>query len=234
MSANEYVQGADDVAVAIDDPEELSQTTRIREILSRRADVLEARNRAVDEAALGGATPQQAVMHYQSRLESLILDLWTKFEDSDITAEPPEGGSWGPDGVDVSYGTNLLVYEPIDTVEIPPPPELVPDSSGRLPPGRDPPEPKTVTIAGLRWFIENDPVVSAEFEAVLLRPPGRRTATNERFIPIRTLDKGLTVAMKFINALGVDADLQEQTQTTVIDRELLEELEQWRHEHVSN
>ena len=198
----------------IDDPEELSQKKRVREILNRRKDVIEARNLAIDEMNLGSATRAEGLAHYQSRIESLIIDLWTKF-----------------DAEDVDNGKQYLNSEVIDTVQIPPPEELVLQTTD-LAAGAETPDPKTVTIQGLKWFIENDPVVSASFTAYTWNPPGEKTMQNSRYLPISTLDKALVICFKFIDESGIDANLETEEQQTKIDRELLEEVDEWRKQNV--
>lgn len=171
----------------IDDPEKLSQKTRIREILKRRTNVIDSRDEAFDAMTLGQASQQQALGYYRSRVESLILDLWTKFENEEL-----------------DEGEEFLQSKHIDTVYVTPPPELGADN---LAPGAETPEPKAVKINGLKWFIENDAVVRAEFTAESWNPPGRRTVMNERMLPRRTIDRALVQCMEFIDAAGIDVSI---------------------------
>lgn len=173
---------------AIDDPEELSQKTRIRNILERRKDVLEARNMSKDEELLGSATYQDALGHYQNHLETLIIDLWTKFKETDT-------------------GTEYLERKHIADVEVPPPPELLPDEESDYAAGADVPDTKEVSIHGLSWFVDSEPVVTAEFTTTTWNPPGERKETNGRLIPRHVIDKALTITLEFMNDAGVDADL---------------------------
>jgi len=221
MSTDESQQNDPDIR--IDDPEELSQTQRIREILNRRQGVLEARDRAYDETIAGEVGDEQAIAHYQSRLESLILDLWTKFETLELE-DDDEGRT----------GEYYLKEVHIDTIEVPPPAELMPDSDDDILDGAEPPTPKTVSIDGLQWFIENDPYVRASFSVESWNPPGTRTATNARHIPIKTLDKADVKINEFIDKAGIDADFEEKEQRTKIDRDLLEEADEWRKNNVDN
>jgi len=155
------------------------------------------------------------MLHYQSRIESLILDLWTKFE-----------------SLDVDEGAEYLESKQVDTVKVYPPPELdLGDDDFAA--GVDQPEPKEVPIYGLKWFIENEPIVTAEFTANTWNPPGEQTQTNGRYVPIRTLDKALINCLKFIDESGIDADIEKDEQQTKIDRDLLEEVEEWRQQNVT-
>lgn len=175
----------------IGDPEDISQAKRIHELLSRRSGVIDARDAATDALAFGEADEQTAKSYYQSRIESLIIDLWTKFENSDMES-----------------GQEYLESADIDTVQVPPPEELLPSSDGDMAAGEDVPDPKAVTIQGLQWFIDNEPVVAAEFTAYTWNPPGERTVPNHRMLPWSTLDRALIMCMKFIDETGIDADLQ--------------------------
>lgn len=204
----------------IDDPEEYSQKKRVRDLLERRNEVIEARNRAIDEQTLGSASEQVALRHYQSRIESLIIDLYTKF------------GGLETDGDGDGDGTDYLTEEPIDTVTIYPPEEILPDTDDDMAPGVEPPGPKQETIYGLEWFIDNEPVVAAEFTTYSWNPPGERTAVGQRFVPTRTLDKALLACMEFMDSVGIDADLSETEQQTKIDRDLLKEVDEWRQQNV--
>jgi len=171
----------------IDDPEELSQKTRIREILNRRTNVIDARDRAFDAMALGDASRQQALGFYRSRIESLILDLWTKFENEDL-----------------DDGREYLESVEIDTVAVPPPEEL---SDDRLADGVNAPGPKEATIDGLQWFITNDTTIRVPFTAQSWDPPGEKTVVAEHPVPRRTLDGALVKCMEFIDVTGIDIDI---------------------------
>jgi len=203
----------------IDDPEELSQKKRVRDILNRRNEVIDARNRAMDERLLGEASHEESLAHYQSRIESLIIDLFTKFE------------AYESDEVDGDY---YLYDTEIDTITINPPPEVMPSSTSDLASGAEPPEPKTVTIKGLNWFIENEPIVTESFSVQQWNPPQVHTASNRRLIPFKTLDKAFIKCIKFIGDIGIDAKIEEQEQHTKIDRDLLEEVDEWRQNNVNN
>lgn len=174
----------------INDPEEYSQKRRVRELLERRAEVIEARNRAIDEQTLGGVSEMRALRHYQSRIESLIIDLYTKFGN-----------------LETESGEDYLTDKHIDSVIIPPPDEILPDSDDDMAPGAEPPEPQTEQIYSLEWFIEREPVVSAEFTTYSWNPPGQQTEMGQRHIPIRTLDKALLNCIEFMDKMGIDADI---------------------------
>jgi len=175
----------------IDDPEELSQKQRIRELLDRRRDVLDARTRASDEEVLGSVGHVNALTHYQNHLESLIMDLWTKLIESDD-------------------GEQYLYERHVGSVTVPPPRELQPGQHDNFAPGETAPEPKTVDIHGLEWFINNDPVVSASFEARMWNPPGKVQRPNSTVIPRSLLDKATTLCFEFMNEAGVDASSGEE------------------------
>lgn len=176
----------------IDDPGELSQKTRIRELLSRRTNVIDARDRAFDAMTLGEATQRQALGFYRSRVESLILDLWTKFENEDL-----------------DEGKQFLDTVDIDTIVVHPPEELDADN---LAAGEEPPQPKQEAIKGLKWFIENDGPIRVEFTARSWSPPGKRTVVAEQPLPRRTLDRALVACMEFIDVAGIDVSIDQTSE----------------------
>ena len=187
----------------IDDPEELSQQKRITELLNRRQAVLDARDRAVDEYTLGKATEQQALQHYQSRIESLILDLWTKFETGDTDDE--------------TTGEDYLYNVEIDTITVSPPADLIPADERDMAAGADIPNPKHANVRGLYWFIQNEPVVSRTFTIHSWNPPREQTATNQRYVPFRTLDRALALCLKFMDDAGIDADFEDDSNDAEFD-----------------
>lgn len=174
----------------VDDPDELSQRTRIKEVLKRRTDVINARDQAFDAMTLGQASEDQALNFYRRRIESLIIDLWTQFKNEDIEA-----------------GKKYLFQEKVDTVEVPPPKEL--QDAANMAPGVSVPDAKKKTIHGLYWFVNNGPVIREEFTAQTWDPPGQSTFISERAIPARTLDKALMKCMEFIDATGIDIDVRQ-------------------------
>jgi len=178
--------------LAINDPEELSQKKRITELLNRRTGVIDARNQAKDEYNTGTIRKEQALMVYQSRIESLVIDLWTKFKKRDGT-----------------NGEKILTDETIAKVTVYPPETLLPGGGNELANGAEEPDPKEVSIDGLQWFIDNDPVVEAPFEAFMWNPPGKRTAVGTTVLDFNVLDQALLKVMEFIDETGIDADFDE-------------------------
>lgn len=173
----------------IDDPEELSQKTRISELLQRRKEVLEARNASKDEELLGDVSHIDAISHYQTHIETLILDLWTKFYD---TAE----------------GEKYLDKIQIADVQVPPPREI--PTGNDLAPGASVPDPETVTIRGLRWFVENEPIVQASFSVRGWNPPTEQTYTNATVLDRSVLDRAVSRCFEFMNEVGIDADFDDE------------------------
>jgi len=202
----------------IDDPEQLSQKKRINQILSRREAVIDARNEAVEAYLAGELTEVQALKLYQSRVEGLIVDIWTKFKNADGDME--------------GRGYDLLYNDSIAEVTIHPPAELLPNDKGDLAAAAEMPEPKTKTIYGLKWFIENDPIVTAQFSVSSWNPPGTRTGTGQALLDFGIIDEALLKIMEFIDEAGIDADMEEEENQTKITRELMEEFEEWRKENV--
>lgn len=201
--------------VKIDDPEQISQAKRIHELLGRRKRVIDARDEAFDAQLLGQASHDEALEYYRSRIESLIIDLYTKF-----TSEGIENGQ------------HYLEEAVIDTIEVPPPEEFRAGPDGDIGPGQSTPEPKYLEIRGLEWFLNHDGQIQVPFTARTFNPPGERTIMQEISVPRKTLDKALLTCIKFLDDAGIDADLTEEEQQTKITRELLEEVEEWRKQNV--
>lgn len=198
----------------IDDPEDLSQNTRIKEILDRRYQTLEARDRLKEAVDMGQVSKEQALQNYRSRLESLVLELWNVFQN-----------------LESDKGKEYLTEKPIATFEIPPPESLL-SQAEELPPGAEYPDGKQHTIHGLRWFLDKPTTITETFELRSMSPPKTLTETNEYLLQWGELDSGLQYALEFIDAAGIDADVSEEEQQTKITRELLEEVDEWRQQHV--
>jgi len=198
----------------IDDPEDLSQNTRIQEILSRRHETLEARDRLKELVDLGEVSNEQALLNYRSRLESLVLELWNVFT-----------------SLESDDGEEYLKKREIATFKVPPPESLI-EKVKELPPGASYPDTKTYKIKGLRWFLDQPSYITAEFELKSMSPPKTLRDTNEYILQWEELDSGLEAALEFIDVAGIDADVTEEEQQTKITRELLEEVEEWRQQHV--
>lgn len=193
-------ESPEDPGYRINDPEELSQTKRISELLARRKAVIDARDEAFDVHLLGQASEEQALAYYRSRIESLILDLHTKFKNTQIQS-----------------GKKYLETEKIDTVYVPPPDDIQPDGGVSMAPGAKVPDPEPVHIRGLQWFIENGQTVSATFTVPLWDPPGEHTVTNEVVVPRTTLDKALTKCIEFMDIAGIDADISDRGEDIIRD-----------------
>lgn len=191
-AADDSVDLPPDDELAINDPDELSQKKRITELLNRRSGVIDARNQAKDEYHAGVISKEQALMVYQSRIESLVIDLWTKFKNK-------EGDN----------GKKILTDEPIAHVTVYPPDTLLPNDDTDVAEGADIPDPKTVSINGLQWFIHNDPVVEVPFEAFLWNPPGKKRDMGRTVLDFNVLDQALLKVMEFIDETGIDADFDE-------------------------
>jgi hypothetical protein len=173
----------------IDDPQDTAQNERIKAILRRREEVLEARDRAKDQFYMGNTAQERAVMHYQSRLETLIVDLHNKFRNELVQGE-----------------TDFWEEVEIATVEVPPPPALTDDDN--LAPGEEAPTAKRVTIRGLSWFITHDPVLVREFAVRGWNPPRELSEPSEVVLGFEVIDEAVMQCFEFMNTLGIDADIE--------------------------
>lgn len=199
----------------IDDPEELSQRKRIKEILNRRKDVIDARIDAKNMWVSGELDQIEAVRLYQNAIQGMILDLRPKIKSSD----------------DVD-GETLLEDKAIATVTVHPPVNKIPDNQRDFAAGADQPEAKTVTIQGLEWFVHHDPVIQRGFEITTWNPPQKTEVIGQSIIGFDVLDKALEECIQFVDDSGIDADMEEEEQQTKIDRDLLEEVDEWQNQNV--
>jgi hypothetical protein len=206
MATNE---NGDTPGMRIDDPEELSQSKRVRELLNRRSGVIDARTKAKDAWVSGELDQIQALRVYQNGIEGLILDLWTKF-------------------LNEENGEHLLKEEKIDEIIVYPPEKLRPSDKSDFAAGEDAPEPEKVPVEGLVWYVNNGPVIQREFTAYMWNPPGQQTEMGSGLVGFENLDRALQECVEFIDKTGIDADMEEETQQSEIDRELLEEVDEWR------
>ena len=207
---------------SIDDPESISQTQRIREILARRTRTLEARDEAKMETLLGDVDERRALLYYRAHLESLIYELWNVFRN--LTGEETD---------EEDVGAFYLNEKEIYRLEIAPP-ERLRSQVREMEDGAAMPEPATVRIKGLRWFVQEPDTISATFEVEAFDPPRTVREEREEVLGWQPLDAGLRNCLEFMDRAGVDAELAEDEQQTKITRELLEEVEEWRQEHVDN
>jgi len=205
----------------IDDPESISQNQRIQEILDRRADVLQTRDEAKQRALFGDVGERNALLFYRSELESLIHELWNVFRNLDV------------EEMDEQTGKAYLQTREIATFRIEPPPELE-ETVEQLSASASWPEAKEYTIKGLEWIIEAPETLTATFSVESLSPPKTVTDTREYVLQWAELDAVLRTTLEFIDVAGIDADLAEQEQRTKIDRELLEEVDEWRAENIES
>jgi hypothetical protein len=178
----------------IDDPQDTAQNERIKAILRRREEVLEARDRAKDQFYLGDIPRERAVMHYQSRLQTLLVDLRNKFSHELLKA-------------DKDYWESAEIA----TVEVPPPPALTDDDN--LAPGEEPPAAKQVPIHGLSWFINHQPVIRREFTVSGWNPPRELSEPSEVVLGFEVIDEAVMTCFDFMNTLGIDADVTADTYT---------------------
>lgn len=202
-------------AYEIDDPEELSQKQRIKEILNRRTGVIDKRTEAKDLWVSGELSQVQALQVYKTAIEGLIMDLWTKF----LNAEDADG-------------EELLQEKPIATIEVHPPADKLPTDAGDLAAGATIPDPKAVTIRGLEWYLNNEPVIERQFTLETWHPPQTTTVVGRALVDFPILDRAVYECVEFIDGTGIDADMAEEEQKTEIDRDLLEEVDEWRQKNV--
>lgn len=199
--------------IEIDDPDDISQSRRVSEILERRKRAIDAREEAVDMMLTDLEYGQWAgLRYYHSRIVSLILDVWSIFRRMQRNAEEANDTNEQQELDDI--GTEFLNDVEIAEITIPPPEET--QAASRVP-GSSAPEPKTVTICGLGWFLENDAVVSETFRVRTMNPPRDELVVEERPLDIRTLDRALMVCEEFLDEVGIEAQVA-QVETEAVGR----------------
>jgi len=171
----------------VDDANELSNKSRIRDLLDRRKELLDARNEARAEMQVNGGDRLAALEIYHTYLTGLIIDLWTKL-------------------VETKAGSQLLQEKVIHTFSIHPPQEDLAEIKAA--PGVEEPEAKEVTIRGLQWFLQqNSVVVTESFDLRTWNPPGTSTIQARQPIPWAALNRAHIACLEYMNEIGVDADL---------------------------
>jgi len=170
----------------VDDANELSNKSRIRDLLDRRKEVLNARNEARVEMKMNG--DQIAALEiYHTYLTGLIVDLWTKL-------------------VETRAGMQLLQDEKIHSFEIKPPQSQM--DNIRPAAGVEEPDSELIIINGLNWFLQqNSVVVSETFKIRSWDPPGTTEIEAKQPIPWAALDRAFIGCQEYMNEIGVDADL---------------------------
>lgn len=190
----------------IDDPEDISQKQRIKEILERRANTLEARNMAKMEVLLGDLNEERALLYYRAHLESLIYELWNVFEN--MQSDAAETYLYEKPEIELRIDPPKTLLEKVDDTD---------DGVGM-------PQPKYVRGSGLRWFVEAPERVSREFSVQSFDPPGKVTETGEALIGWQELDAGLRAAFEFINEADIDANFSEQGKEAYSDYSWVEDM----------
>jgi len=171
----------------VDDANELSNKSRIRDLLNRRKEVLNARNDARAEMRVNNQDGMMALEIYHTYLTGLIIDLWTKL-------------------VETRAGMQLLQEETIHTFSVSPPEQEIRKLQSAM--GVEAPAPKVVTINGLNWFLrQNSVMITETFDIQTWSPPGTTTVEAQQPIPWAALDRAYIACEEYMNEIGVDAEL---------------------------
>ncbi len=118
-------------------------------------------------------------------------------------------------------------------------------------------DPRRFAVAGLRDFAASDPELSVSWTVMFgpeveahelrselsdpnatIRPRNHRTEPIEVDktvqLPKSIIDNAVTAMENFVRELGLDIDFEEEEQQTKIDRDLLEEVDEWRRNNVGD
>lgn len=185
-------------AEQIDDPEEYSQTQRIRELLQRRAHALDVGEEAARAIISGDLEREKGQLVFLHAIRSLILDLYTKL-----------------DGVEDDDGNSYLREQPIGEITVDVPPGL--PQSGRdrrLAPGGSTPEPETVEVEGLQWFVaQNFPLRVTFSVRTLDGKPGVDRQSVDVYPPMELLYSALVACEEAMDQLGIDVEIKAEDYT---------------------
>lgn len=182
------------------DLEQISERHRLTELLDRRRELLDTRDRVSEALEYGQIDYQRAVSIYAEKLVGLVLDVYPMFSWA-------ERGEWYFKAVE------------IDTIPITAPQglrESVAQSAGR-------PEPKAVTVRGLRWFIDNGVVVGRQFQGYPAGQVQQTVATQQEVLPMTTIDRGVQTIVQFLHEVDVDVQFDDSTDEAKAGYEVIEQ-----------
>lgn len=176
----------------VQDTEEISQRRRLKELLTRRREVLDTRDRVMEALEYRKIGYERAVRMYAEKLTTMIIDIYPMFQ-------------WATDSEGEAVGRRYLYDIELDRVTIHPPEEL----RASVAVDADPVEPKTVVIEGLDWFSANGIHVAATFDGFRGDSAEKRRVTTERVIPFRAVDQGVRAVEVFLHEVDVDVQWDE-------------------------
>jgi hypothetical protein len=191
---------SDDPERTIDDPNESAQDARIRDLIQRRREVIDAARTAERLAVTGEASPEDARQLFLAELRALIMDLWPtlrrEFDGAYLGEEYIEDGS---------------EHEPKDigTFAVDPPASLPSDPGDEdLTPGASPAQPYPIDVDGLAWFIKVEPPIEVSWSVRTMNGgPGFQRETVQTVPPTWVLNEGLNLCSEFMAEIGIDLEV---------------------------
>lgn len=181
------------------DLEQISERHRLKELLNRRRELLDTRDRVVEALEYGQIGYQRAVSVYAEKLTGLVLDVYPMFSWA-------ERGEW------------YFLEVEIDQIPVAPPRGLrksVAETAGR-------PEGKTVPVRGLSWFIDNGVTVSREFTGYAAGGVQQTTTVQQEILPMQTVDSGVQTITQFLHEVDVDVQFDDSSDEAAAGYEVIE------------
>lgn len=196
----------DDPDRTIEDPNESAQDTRIRQLIQRRRDVIDAKVTATQLQVTGGAGVDQANQLFLNELQALIIDLWP------LLRSEFRGAYLGSRYVDNSEDVEL---KHVGTFAVDPPDSLPTDrNDDRLAPGASPAAPKRIDVDGLAWFVEVDVPIPLQWDVrTMTRSNDATPGIVEVAPPTWVLIRGLNLCSEFMAEIGIDLDVMAEEYT---------------------
>jgi hypothetical protein len=203
-----------------DDDEHSTHKRRKRLIEDLREQAISVRAEAHSRQIHGQLSRQAARREYRGAVSVYLREVFQVLAAEEVALSKD---------YEQGIGLGEVVFEP--------PEELVSfarDNVRKLLPGEQVPTAEVASINGLRSVTELPSPLSYTF-TVDYRAGGQtdtksRTVTAE--LPQRVLDKAIEEADKALSEVGVGLEIDEGEQRTKIDRDLLEEVDEWRRNNL--
>jgi hypothetical protein len=189
----------DDTRRTVDDPEESAQDARIRGLIQRRREAIDAARTAERLTVAGEAKAEDARQLFLAELRALIMDLWPtlrrEFDGAYL------GGEYVGDDVDPKA---------IGTFTVDPPESLPTErNDDRLTPGASPAMPKQIKVDGLAWFVQIEVPIEVRWRVrTMTGGPGWQTEVVQTAPPTWVLNAGLNHCSEFMAEIGIDLEMK--------------------------
>jgi len=203
-----------------DDDEHSTHTRRKRILEDLREEAISVRMEAHGKQVNGEITQAQARQHYRGAVSGYLREVFQA-----ITADGVELSKDYENGIHLGE----VVFEPPEGLV-----RFARDNMRRLLPEQTVPSKRTFPVRGLRQVTDLPSPLSYTF-TVDYRSGGQtqtKSRTVESELPQRVLDNAIEEANQALGEVGVGLDIDEGDRIVKIDRDLLEEVDQWRRDNL--